>query len=86
MGNIELYLLKYAGSQKKQGNSKKKKPIYFCFTDYAKAFDYGSQQTVEYFFFPGIFLMRWEYQTILPVSGETCMQDNQQQLELDMEQ
>ena len=25
-----------AGSQKKQGNSKK---IYFCFTDYAKPFD-----------------------------------------------
>ena len=21
--------------------------IYFCFTDYAKVFDYGSQQTVE---------------------------------------
>ena len=30
--------------------------------------------------------MRWEYQTILPVSWENCMQDNQQQLELDMEQ
>ena len=30
--------------------------------------------------------MRWEYQTILPASWETCMQDNQQQLELDMEQ
>ena len=24
-----------------------KKNIYFCFIDYAKAFDYGSQQTVE---------------------------------------
>ena len=23
------------------------KNIYFCFTDFAKAFDYGSQQTVE---------------------------------------
>ena len=23
------------------------KNIYFCFIDYAKAFDYGSQQTVE---------------------------------------
>ena len=24
------------------------KNIYFCFIDYAKAFDYGSQQTVEH--------------------------------------
>ena len=34
----------------------------------------------------GIFLMRWEYQTTLPASWETCMQDKKQQLELDMEQ
>ena len=25
-----------------------KKNIYFCFIDYIKAFDYGSQQTVQY--------------------------------------
>ena len=30
--------------------------------------------------------MRWEYQTTLPVSWETCIQDKQQQLEPDMEQ
>ena len=30
--------------------------------------------------------MRWEYQTILPASWETCMQDKKQHLELDMEQ
>ena len=30
--------------------------------------------------------MRWEYQTIFPVSCETCMQDKKQQLELDLEQ
>ena len=35
------------------------KNIYFCIIDYAKAFDYGSQQT-------GKFLKRWEYQTTLP--------------------
>ena len=29
--------------------------------------------------------MRWEYQTTLPVSWETCMQDKKQQLELDIE-
>ena len=33
------------GSLRKQESSKKK--IYFCFTDYTKAFDYGSQQSVE---------------------------------------
>ena len=40
---------------------------------------YGSQQTVEN-------LQRWEYQTTLPASWETCMQVKKQQLELDMEQ
>ena len=40
---------------------------------------YGSQQT-------GKFFKRWEYQTTLPVSWETCMQVKKQQLELNMEQ
>ena len=31
-------------------------------------------------------LKRWEYQTILPVSSETCMRVKKQQLELDMQQ
>ena len=30
--------------------------------------------------------MRWKYQTTLPASWEACMQDKEQQLELDMEQ
>ena len=30
--------------------------------------------------------MRWEYQTTLPASWETCKQDKKWQLELDMEQ
>ena len=34
----------------------------------------------------GKFLKRWEYQTNLPSSWETCMQFKKQQLELDMEQ
>jgi len=34
----------------------------------------------------GIFLMKWEYQTTLPASWETCIQDKKQQLELDMKQ
>ena len=34
----------------------------------------------------GKFLKRWEYQTILPVSRETCMWAKKQQFEPDMEQ
>ena len=34
----------------------------------------------------GKFWKRWEYQTTLPTSWETCMQVRKQQLELDMEQ
>ena len=34
----------------------------------------------------GKFFKRWEYQTILPTSWETCMQVKKQQLETDMEQ
>ena len=34
----------------------------------------------------GKFLKRWEYQTTLPASWETCMQVKKQQLELDMQQ
>ena len=54
------------------------KNIYYCFIGYTKAFD-CVQQT-------GKFLKRWEYQTTLPVSWETCMQVKKQQLDLDMEQ
>ena len=55
------------------------KSIYFCFIDYAKAFDCGSQHT-------GKFWERWEYQTIFPASWQTYMQVRKLQLELDMEQ
>ena len=34
----------------------------------------------------GKFLKRWDYQTTLPASWETCMQIKKQQLELDIEQ
>ena len=64
------------GSLKKQESSEN---IYFCFIDYAKAFDCLSQQT-------GKFLKRWEYQTTWPDSWEICVQVRMQQLELDMEQ
>ena len=55
------------------------KNIYFCFIDYAKAFDWI---TVNY----GKFWKTWKYQTTWPASWETCMQVKMQQLELDMEQ
>ena len=50
------------------------KNIYFCFIDYTKAFDCGSQQTVENS------SKRWEYQTTWPASWEICMQVRKQQL------
>ena len=56
------------------------KNIYFCFIDYAKAFDYVDQINC------GKFWKRWEYQTTWPASWEICMQVRKQQLELDMEQ
>ena len=56
------------------------KNIYFCFTDYAKAFDCVNQNKLWKFW------KRWEYQTTWPASWETCMQVRKQQLELDMEQ
>ena len=56
------------------------KNIYFCFIDYATAFD--SMITINC----GKFWRRWVYQTTWPASWETCMQVRKQQLKLDMEQ
>ena len=56
------------------------KNIYFCFIDYAKAFDCMDHNKLWKFW------KRWEYQTTWPASWETCMQVRKQQLELDMEQ
>ena len=57
-----------------------KKNIYFCFIDYAKAFDCADHKNC------GKFLKRWEYQTTWPASWEICVQVKKQQLDLDMEQ
>ena len=56
------------------------KNIYFCFIDYAKAFDCVDHSNC------GKFFKRWEYQTTWPASWETYMQVRKQQLERDMEQ
>ena len=53
--------------------------IYFCFIDYAKAFDCVTINC-------GKFWKRWEYQTTWSAPWETCIQVRKQQLELDMEQ
>ena len=56
------------------------KNIYFCFIDYAKAFDLVGHNNY------GKFWERWEYQITCPASREICMQVRKQELELDMEQ
>ena len=56
------------------------KNIYFCFIDYANAFDCVNHNKLWKIF------KRWEYQAILLASWEICMQVKNQQLELDMEQ
>ena len=47
---------------------------YFCFTDYAKAFDCVDHNKLWKLF------QRWEYQTTLPPSREICMQIKKKQL------
>ena len=66
-----------AGSSEKQEFQKN---IYFCFIDYAKAFDCVDHNKLWKIW------KRWEYQTTWPASWETYMQVRKQQLELDMEQ
>ena len=56
------------------------KSIYFCFIDYAKAFDCMDHNKLWKI------LKRWEYQTTWSASWAICMQVRKQQLELNMEQ
>ena len=71
IANIHWIMEKARGFQKN---------IYFCFIDYAKAFDCVDHNKLWKFW------KRWESQTTWPASWETCMQVRKQQLELDMEQ
>ena len=61
IANIHWIMEKERGFQKN---------IYFCFTDYTKAFVCVDHKNY------GKFLKRWEYQINLPVSWETCVQEN----------
>ena len=54
--------------------------IYFCFIDYAKAFDCVDHNKLWKI------LKEMEYQITWPASWETCMQVKKQQLEPDMKQ
>ena len=54
------------------------KNIYFCFIDYAKAFDCVDHHKLWKI------LKEMEYQTTWPASWAICMQVRKQQLELDM--
>ena len=54
--------------------------IYFCFTDYAKAFDCVDHNKLWKI------LKEMGYQTTQPASWEICIQVTKQQSELDMEQ
>ena len=72
IANIHRIIEKASGFQKN---------IYFCFIDYAKAFDCVGHNKLW-----NILQKRWEYQTTWPASWEICIQDKKEQLELDMKQ
>ena len=55
------------------------KNIYFCFSDYAKAFGWITENCGKY-------LKWWAYQTTWTASWEICVQVKKQQLELNMNQ
>ena len=55
------------------------KTIYFCFIDYAKAFDCVDHNKLQNF-------KRWEYQPTFPAFWKIWIQVKKQQLELDVEQ
>ena len=67
----EIKLPTFVGSIKKAREFQKN--IYFCFIDYAKAFDSVDHNKLWKFW------KRWEYQTTLPASWEICMQVKKQQ-------
>jgi len=73
----EIKLPTFTGSQKKQENSRK--------TSTFASLTMLKPLTVWITTNCGKF-KRWEYQTTLPASCETCMQIRNQQIELDMEQ
>ena len=74
----EIKLPTSVGSQKKQGNSRK--------TSISTSLTMLKPLTAWITTNHRKFLKRWEYQTTLTVSWETCMQVKKQELEPDVEQ
>ena len=74
----EIKLPTSFGSSKKQESSRKN--IYFCFTDYAKAFDCVDHNKLWKI------LKEMEIPDHLTSSWEVCLQFRKQQLELDMDE
>ena len=68
----EIKLQTSVGSWKKQENFRKKKKIYFCFTDYAKTSDCVDHNKLWTFF------KEMGIPDHLPASWETCMQVKKQ--------
>ena len=75
---LEIKFLTSAGSSKKQESSWK--------TSISALLTTSKPLTVCITTNCGKFFKRWEHQTTLPASWETCMQVKKEQLELDMEQ
>ena len=73
----EIKLPTSDGSSK---NQEFQKNTYFCFTDYAKAFDCVDHKKLWKI------LKEMEYHNTWPASLEICMKVKKQQLQLDMEQ
>ena len=71
----EIKLPTFTGSSKKQEFQKN---IYFCFIDYAKAFDCVDHNKM--------WRILQEYQITRPASWQICMEVKKLRLELDMEQ
>ena len=95
--DVQAGFRKGRGTRDQIANIKKarefQKSIYFCFIDYAKAFDCVDHnklwKIVKYQTFSAVAelkWLRWKYQTTWPASWEICMQVRKQQLELDLEQ
>ena len=74
----QIKLATSAGSSKKQESSRK--------TSISALLIMPKPLTAGITINCGKFWKRWEYQTILPASGEICMQVKKQQLESGMEQ
>ena len=74
----EVKLPIFIGSWRKQGSSRK--TFTFASLTMLKPLTVGITTNC------GKFLERWDYQTTLPVSWETCMQVKKEQLEQNMEQ